>query len=615
MYLSQSTTTLVLILMLTATLTYHTLDLQRNQVLTEMEASSIDLKSSSLEHVIETSIPVIFNKALNDAQLENIGRYNGGNSNPFFSTPEDVLFYLKNETEKTIVKNYIENVTSEYSKSGYNVTYNFNITNISMVDGFTFKINYDFYYKIDRNDGNVFKEQNISSFKYSTAKTVLDSYQYIKPTYVGIINVSNPNNQILNDFQVKVVFNSTNFNYAVEPTGEGLRFFDSNGNYVPYWVELWDYNVTTNKERISILWLKVPEMPQNTNTSIYIVSTYPKISESNGNLVFEMFDDFEDTNSKYTKWTETRGTWTYASSDNPFQNSKYNQKMVQCLNAPAVSRMISRNNISLTNYTIEVDSKGMHTQSGNNVAYTFLGFFGNPQYYGYTTRHPDAYYSLDLGGRVNSGSNHALHISGGEVSWRSSSNYNDRQYLIISRTEPVKTVTGIPSGIPSEISYVTRPQVTSSSSNTPQKNIWYRTKVQIVGNTVSGKYVTNANYILQNEPNWMITTTVNSNNQYGSYFAIGTSRGGTNTQNIYFDNFRVRKYAAIEPTSKVYPLSKTIGLNYISPKRSDGTKYTLSTDYSIYYEEADGYPSIIDRLAGKDVKTWNLGYGIKLMGY
>ena len=63
------------------------------------------------------------------------------------------------------------------------------------------------------------------------------------------------------------------------------------GNYVPYWIELWDYTDADN-DRTSILWLNIPELSANTNTSIYIVSTYPKISESNGKLVFEIFDDF-----------------------------------------------------------------------------------------------------------------------------------------------------------------------------------------------------------------------------------------------------------------------------------------------------------------------------------
>lgn len=602
MYLSQSTTTLVLLLLLTATLTYNTLDIQKNQVLTEIEASSIDLKSSSLEHVIESSIPKVFNKALNDAELTVIDNYNTNPSgDPFFDSADDVLDYLKNETEKAIVENYMENVSKEYSNLGYTTDYEFNITNITMVDGFTFKIDYDFYYKIHGNKG-VLKEENISSFQYSTVKTVLDGYHYIKPTYVGMVNVSNPNAEVLSDFQVKVVFNDSNFDYSLEPTGEGLRFFDESGNYVPYWIELWDYNDTDNV-RTSIIWLKIPELSANTNTSIYIVSSYPKISESNGNLVFEIFDDFEDENSKYTKWNIYGGDWTYATTSSTFVNTLYNTKMVQCLSAKPVSRMISTSNISLNSYVIEVDARGISSNTG--TPNTMIGYFANPEYLAETTTHPDAFYTFELGGRrdyVYHGTYTALETYTGDQLYWDSGEYVTYGDIAIVNEYPV------------DYYNVHRTESVYLSTQTPSE-VWYRLRMNIVENTVYGKYFTPNDYINQNEPSWMISGTILA--PYGSYFELGTSFGdySSYTQNIYFDNFRVRKYAAIEPTTEVYPLSKTVGLNYITPPRSEGTKYTLGSDYNLYYEEAEIYPSIIDMLAGEDVKTWNDGYGIKLMGY
>jgi len=600
MYLSQSTTTLVLLLLLTATLTYNTLDLQKNQVLTEIEASSIDLKASSLEHVVESSLPNVFNKVLNDAELEIISNQNNNPSqDPFFNSTDDALMYLKNGTENIILENYMKNVSEEYSELGYTVDYDFNISNITMVDGFTFKIDYDLYYKIQGNNG-VLKEQNISSFQYSTVKTVLDGYHYVKPTYVGVINVSNPNAEVLYDFQVKVVFNDTNFDYSVEPTGEGLRFFDEDGNYVPYWIELWDYTDADN-DRTSILWLNIPELSANTNTSIYIVSTYPKISESNGKLVFEIFDDFEDSNSIYTQWNIYGGSWTYATTSNIFSSTSYNTNMVQCLSAKPVSRMISTNNISLDSYIIEVDAMG--TSSNTNTPNTMVGYFAEPQYMAETTTHPDAFYTFELGGRRDYLTRTSLETyTGDQLYWDDDSgDYRTYSDIAIVNEYPV------------DYYNVHRTEL-EYSANYPAE-VWYRLKVGIIEDTVYGKYYSQLNYVNQNEPSWMITEDIST--PYGSYFELGTSFGeySSYTQNIYFDNFRVRKYALIEPTSEVYPLSKTVGLNYITPPRSEGTKYVLGSDYNLYYEEADGYPSIIDMLAGEDVKSWEDGYGIKLMGY
>ncbi|WP_459201789.1 DUF2341 domain-containing protein [Methanococcus sp. CF] len=596
MYLSQSTTTLVLLLLLTATLTYNTLDLQKNQVLTEIEASSIDLKSSSMEHVIESSLPTVFNRVLNDAELKVIDNYNSNPSNdPFFSSTNDTLFYLKNGTETIIAEDYMKNVSEEYSKLGYTTDYRFNITNITMVDGFTFKIDYDLYYKIQGNKG-VVKEENISSFQYSTVKTVLDAYHYVKPTYVGEIVITNSNAKELTDFQVRVVFDNDNFDYSVEPTGEGLRFYDENGNYVPYWIELWDYSDTDN-DRTSIVWLKVPSLPKK-DTTISIISTYPKISESNGNLVFEMFDGFESTNPIESKWNIYRGNWEYDSSSNIFSDGLYNTHVVTCQNAPAVARMISVGNMSLSDYVVEVDTMGYFAFHGIeiNPPYTMLGFFANPQYLAKTTTHPDAFYAVDLGGAYGA----LLTVTGNNLEW-------DLKVFLPSF--------GLSEEYPVDYYNVLRTRVDSDLFNWPTEGNWYRVKLEVLDDDVQAKYYTLDDYVNEDEPGWMVSETKLT--KYGSHFELGTSSGDLLglIYDMYFDNFRVRKYAATEPTSDVNPLSKTVGINYITPPKADGTMYVLGSDYNLYYEEADGYPSIIDMLAGEDVRSWEDGYGIKLLGY
>ncbi|MBA2860343.1 DUF2341 domain-containing protein [Methanococcus maripaludis] len=595
MYLSQSTTTLVLLLLLTATLTYNTLDLQKNQVLTEMEASSIDLKSSSLEHVIESSLPDVFNRVLNDAEMKVIDNYNNDPSgDPFFESTNYTLVYLKNGTEDIIVRDYLENVSEEYSNRGYTIDYNFSISNITMVDGFTFKLNYDFYYKIQGNKG-VIKEENISSYQYSTVKTVLDAYHYIKPTYVGVINISNPNAEALYDFQVKVVFNDSNFDYSIEPTGEGLRFYDENGNYIPYWVEVWDYSDDDN-DRTSVLWLKVPILASNTNTSVYILSTYPKISESNGNRVFEMFDDFEDSNSIYSKWNVYRGDWEHISNSNIYSNSIYNENIITCQDAPDIARMISTENTSLSEYIVEVDSMGYFAFHDSTPGpYTMLGFFADPEYLAETTTHPDAFYSVDM----SSVHGALFTLTGSNLIW-------DLKVFDI--------FFGLSKEYPVDYNNVLRTYVETDFFNAPLENEWYTIKLEVLDDDIRAKYCTLEDYISDNEPDWMISE--ENLEKYGTYFELGTSGGSLiDAYDIYFDNFRVRKYASIEPTTNIYSLSKTVGINYITPPRAEGTRYVLGSDYNLYYEEADNYPSIIDMLAGEDFKSWEYGYGLKLKGY
>ncbi|WP_292460297.1 DUF2341 domain-containing protein [Methanothermococcus sp.] len=620
MYASQSMIVLVLLLFLTGTILYNTIDIQKQQVLNEMKASSVDLKSTSIEHVVTSSISPVFNKVLNDAELEVIRRYNNNPNNPddaFFKNTTEVVEFLKNDTINIINNSYLANASKYYNNQGYNFSYRFNITNITMVDGFTFKIDYIFEYNLSKN-GIVNKSECINSSQYATVKTILDAYHYIKPTYMGSINISNPNNEDLNDFQVKVVLNNSNFNFSLEPNGTGLRFYDENKNYVPYWIEYWNYSNDNINNDKAIVWLKVPHLKAHTNTTVYIISTYPKISESKGDLVFELFDGFEYNDSIYSKWNVLYGTWNYDggnNNDNPLYNSLYNRQIIKCENAPPVARMISNNNITLNNYIIEVDAKG-----DNNYQYwswsrprgfrdwpapnIMVGYFANPQYYGETTTHPDAFYTLDLGGRYNN-NDYALYTNyGQELYW------HDDDYIYSGL--------GICNEYPVDYYYVYRTR-TTYSNNVANKNTWYHIKILINGTTIYGTYSNLSDYLQNNENNWMISKYIN--NPYGSYFELGTSMGFNDenyNQNVYFDNFRVRKYAPIEPTATAYKnMIRKTGIIYISPNRDYGTHYGDEESYNPYFVEdtSNIYPSIIDMLAGKDTKEWEYGYSIKLEGY
>ncbi|HIQ39275.1 MAG TPA: DUF2341 domain-containing protein, partial [Methanothermococcus okinawensis] len=199
MYTSHTMLILTLLLLLTAALFYNTIDLQKRQIIEEMGATSLDLKSSCVEHVVSSSISPIFNKVLNNASLK------VAMNRIFFDSPEEVVDYLWTNTENHI-RNYLDNVSEYYSNQGYNFTYSFNITNITMVDGFTFRINYTFSYTLSYN-GVINKTESIESFQDVTIKTILDAYHYLKPIYIMPINIYNPNSEDLTDFQVKIILN------------------------------------------------------------------------------------------------------------------------------------------------------------------------------------------------------------------------------------------------------------------------------------------------------------------------------------------------------------------------------------------------------------------------
>jgi PKD repeat protein len=78
-----------------------------------------------------------------------------------------------------------------------------------------------------------------------------------------------------------------------DPDFSDLRFTTDTGTPISYWIE--SRNVTS-----AIVWVKVPSIP-TTGTQLYVYyGNGSVLSESNGDLTFPMFDDFQTLNT--TRW-------------------------------------------------------------------------------------------------------------------------------------------------------------------------------------------------------------------------------------------------------------------------------------------------------------------------
>ena len=115
------------------------------------------------------------------------------------------------------------------------------------------------------------------------------------------ITITNNNAYDLTDFQVKITLDSTNFDSwnKVNADGSDIRFADQSGNPLNYYIEKWDY---TNQQ--AVIWVKVPSIPSSTSVTIYMYyGNSRSTSESNGDEVFEFFDDAENgISSSYTQY-------------------------------------------------------------------------------------------------------------------------------------------------------------------------------------------------------------------------------------------------------------------------------------------------------------------------
>jgi hypothetical protein len=158
--------------------------MHRKIALNEMTASDVSLKGESVEHIVVSAIPKVFNKALQDAELKVI------NNGSFFSTPEEAKSWIENRTEE-IINEYLANVSKKYNDMGYNFTYNNVTINITgMPDGFTFTINYTFNYSIKKQSYNttIMKSRFIKNSINVTVKSVFDAYTWYNTTKLYYIS-------------------------------------------------------------------------------------------------------------------------------------------------------------------------------------------------------------------------------------------------------------------------------------------------------------------------------------------------------------------------------------------------------------------------------------------
>ena len=122
--------------------------------------------------------------------------------------------------------------------------------------------------------------------------------------YYKEITVKENSGKTLTDYQVLVELNSANFDFSkAKSDGSDIRF-SLNGEELNYWIEEW--NPYAKKAKI---WVKVPHIPANGEVKIKMYYGNPSASAvSDGDKVFEFFDDFGGNDINTNKWTFVRGS-------------------------------------------------------------------------------------------------------------------------------------------------------------------------------------------------------------------------------------------------------------------------------------------------------------------
>ena len=107
------------------------------------------------------------------------------------------------------------------------------------------------------------------------------------------------------DYPVRVDITDPQF-FEECPDQKYIECYFQDGSWIPHWTEKFD-----PANNIAIIWVKVPQIPANGTVKVFIKVNPSRTEDlSNGEAVFEFFDDFEGNELDTNKWTHqwTEGT-------------------------------------------------------------------------------------------------------------------------------------------------------------------------------------------------------------------------------------------------------------------------------------------------------------------
>ncbi|MEO2154502.1 MAG: DUF2341 domain-containing protein [Nanoarchaeota archaeon] len=231
---------------------------------------------------------------------------------------------------------------------------------------------------------NLYFPQNFQDYKIGFFLSPEDYQSLLTNNYY--IDIQNPNNQDLTDFQVKV-----NITDITQSIGYNFIIKDQNGNNVNYCFE--QANGECNQTPSNIIWVKVPFIPANSETKLHVYKDDKK-NAVNGDLVFDLYDDFNGNSLNMSKWEVyiKGGTGSYTVSNGFLSLKDYNNDGIE---------LISKQYFNLSNRTIEIRVRSSGTGTDLDFHLRFLNLTPNIfTYIGITTNTWESPHTIYYDGKL-----------------------------------------------------------------------------------------------------------------------------------------------------------------------------------------------------------------------
>ncbi|AEH07319.1 DUF2341 domain-containing protein [Methanothermococcus okinawensis] len=309
MYFSQNSIVLVLLVFLTSTIFYQTVNIKTNDVENSIEIKKIALYTNNIETAANRNLDKIVNDVFVNISYSimngDIPFYNNA-SNAKESIENNISYKLNNSLSKLNNRN----ITLSVGNISITHTNNPLVVNI--------KGNVNLYYTKEVNNVSILSHKNIEVNKNIKLSKIPDPYVYKNHFYytwhnereINIDNFPNDNNN--NNHTFCIILNNSNFNYShmynsSSPREIRIIGWNSTSNkwnvLLPYWVYMWK----NGNSNMSIIWIRCNknQIYNYNNGQGYIKLLYnstTKVDRQNPENTFILFDDFNNNRINRDIW-------------------------------------------------------------------------------------------------------------------------------------------------------------------------------------------------------------------------------------------------------------------------------------------------------------------------